>query len=153
MSPGWGLGPKMTRDNHPCSCTTSLWTLRCGSSGNGMRAFLSEGGGGGMESALRTTPLLSIICSDCTFTTRRLEIILLVAGRFIGIGIEILRIRTDTPSQEFEQTSQDAEHHPIHQGLSIRFWHLRWHSTPRYSWCPRPLDGRSRRWSSAAFRC
>lgn len=148
MRAGFGLGPKMTRDNHPCSCTTSLETDPCCCC---TRARL--GGGGGMESALRTTPLLTISCSDCTFTSRRLEIILLAAGRLIGIGIEILLIRTDTPSQEFEQTSPDAERHPIHQALSIRFWHLRWHSMPRYSWYPRPHDGRSRRWSSAAFRC
>jgi hypothetical protein len=51
-----------------------------------------------MESALRTTPLLTISCSDCTFTTRRLEIIFLVAGRLIGIGLELPLIRTDTPS-------------------------------------------------------
>jgi hypothetical protein len=51
-----------------------------------------------MESALRTTPLLTISCSDCTFNTRRLEINLLVAGRLIGVGVEILLIRTDTPS-------------------------------------------------------
>jgi hypothetical protein len=151
MSAGCGFGPKMTRDNHPCSCTTSLQAARCCSSNRCTRARLS--GGGGMESALRTTPLLTIMRSECTVTTRRLESTSLVAGRLIGVGIVILLIRTDTPSQEFERTSPDAEHHPIHQGLSIRFWHRRWHSTPQYSWYPRPHDGRSHRWSSTAFRC
>lgn len=78
-----GFGPTMTRDNHPCSRTDSLHTTLGCSSDNCMRTGLNRSGG--MRSALRMTPLPTSIRSDCPFTARRLERIVLVTVRFIGV--------------------------------------------------------------------